>query len=206
MQYLKDEAYLFPASFLIPGCNLYITFIVCLYNWNYKISQIMLQFVMCFMLYQFWYRCSTVHMNRDCWLVFIIWKYFTLHMNFLIFMSDLGLPWWWLWRMLSSGMLRHVALIWTDVSEEHFASIIRVTRISEEILHSMLQFLVTANIPSFLSPWWWRRYIPLKRRFLQEPHSSTSQKMAFFLFFTFLDVMEHKYLWNANIFPQFCTL
>jgi hypothetical protein len=33
--------------------------------------------------------------------------------------------------MASSGMLRHVALVRTDVSEEHSASIIRVTRISE---------------------------------------------------------------------------
>jgi hypothetical protein len=36
-----------------------------------------------------------------------------------------------LWRMASSGMLRHVALVRTDVSEELSASIMRVTRISE---------------------------------------------------------------------------
>jgi hypothetical protein len=34
-------------------------------------------------------------------------------------------------RMASSGMLRRVALVRTDVSEELSASIIRVTRISE---------------------------------------------------------------------------
>jgi hypothetical protein len=39
--------------------------------------------------------------------------------------------------MPSSGMLRHVALVRTDVSKELSASIIRVTRISE---------LVTANV------------------------------------------------------------
>jgi hypothetical protein len=33
--------------------------------------------------------------------------------------------------MLSSGMLRHVALVIPDVSEERFASIIRVARIGE---------------------------------------------------------------------------
>jgi hypothetical protein len=33
--------------------------------------------------------------------------------------------------MVSSGMLRHVALVRTDVSEELSASFIRVTRISE---------------------------------------------------------------------------
>jgi hypothetical protein len=35
------------------------------------------------------------------------------------------------WRMPSSEMLRHVALVRTDVSEEHSASIIRVTRVGE---------------------------------------------------------------------------
>jgi hypothetical protein len=34
-------------------------------------------------------------------------------------------------RMASSGMLRRVALVRTDVSEELSASIVRVTRISE---------------------------------------------------------------------------
>jgi hypothetical protein len=33
--------------------------------------------------------------------------------------------------MASSGMLRRVALVRTDVSEEHIASFIRVTRIGE---------------------------------------------------------------------------
>jgi hypothetical protein len=33
----------------------------------------------------------------------------------------------------------------------------------------------------FLSPWWWRRCVPPKRRFLQEPHGVTTQNMAFFI-------------------------
>jgi hypothetical protein len=64
-------------------------------------------------------------------------------------------------RLLSSGMQRHVALVRIDVSEKHIASIIKVKRTSElattlaVFLRSVLQFLVTANVPSsliFLSP------------------------------------------------------
>jgi hypothetical protein len=39
--------------------------------------------------------------------------------------------WQWQWRMSSSGMLHHVDLVRTDVSEECIASIIRVKRIGE---------------------------------------------------------------------------
>jgi hypothetical protein len=46
--------------------------------------------------------------------------------------------------MASSGMLRHVALVRHDVSEELSASFIRVTRIGE--LGKMLA--VTSNVPS----------------------------------------------------------
>jgi hypothetical protein len=34
----------------------------------------------------------------------------------------------------------------------------------------------------FLSPWWRRRQVPPKRRFLQEPHGVTTQKTPFFYF------------------------
>jgi hypothetical protein len=33
----------------------------------------------------------------------------------------------------------------------------------------------------FFSPWWWRRYVPLKRRLLQEPHGVTFQKKSVFI-------------------------
>jgi hypothetical protein len=45
--------------------------------------------------------------------------------------------------MLSSGMLHHVALVGTDISEELSASIVRVTRISE-----LGTLAVTSNVPS----------------------------------------------------------
>jgi hypothetical protein len=53
-------------------------------------------------------------------------------------------------------MLRHVALVRTDISEEHSATIIRVTRISElgtttnERCKEILCMLVTANVPCSL--------------------------------------------------------
>jgi hypothetical protein len=56
--------------------------------------------------------------------------------------------------MASSGMLRHVALVRTDIEEELSASFIRVPRISElgttlavtDNRHSVRQLLVTASI------------------------------------------------------------
>jgi hypothetical protein len=44
---------------------------------------------------------------------------------------------WYHCRMLSSGMLRRVALVRTDVSEELSASFIRVTRIGDYEQHSL---------------------------------------------------------------------
>jgi hypothetical protein len=64
--------------------------------------------------------------------------------------------------MASSGMLRRVALVRTDISEELRASFLRVTRIGE--------------IGTTLA------VVPPKRRFLQEPHGVTSQKTPFFIF------------------------
>jgi hypothetical protein len=92
-------------------------------------------------------------------------------------------------------MLRRVALVRTDVSEEISASFIRVTRISE--LGTTLA--VTSNrrtlrrnvgcylelalflVHRFLSPWWRWRYVPPKRRFLQEPHGVISENSPFFI-------------------------
>jgi hypothetical protein len=47
--------------------------------------------------------------------------------------------------MPSYGMLRRVALVRIDVSDERIASIIRVTRIGD-LLSSVLRLLVTADV------------------------------------------------------------
>jgi hypothetical protein len=50
---------------------------------------------------------------------------------------------------------------------------------------SLRRLLVTASVVTFhlfLSPWWRRRYVPPKRRLLQEPHGVTSQKTPFFIY------------------------
>jgi hypothetical protein len=79
--------------------------------------------------------------------------------------------------MQSSGMLHRVALVRTDVSQERNVSIIRVTRIDElgttlaVISHPGTQ-LVVPRSPILVPP---------KRRSLQEPHSFTYQKTAFFI-------------------------
>jgi hypothetical protein len=43
---------------------------------------------------------------------------------------------------------------------------------------SHLLMLVTRS--RIFLPWWWRRYVPPKRRVTQDLHSATSQKMIFF--------------------------
>jgi hypothetical protein len=60
--------------------------------------------------------------------------------------------------MSSSGMLRRVVLVRTDVSEEPSVSVIRVTRIPDD-----------GGLGSS------------ETRFLQEAHGVTSQKTAFFI-------------------------
>jgi hypothetical protein len=59
------------------------------------------------------------------------------------------------WRMASSGMLRRVAYVRTDVSEELSASLIWVTRIGE--LGTTLVVTSTRRPLWILSPWWRRR-------------------------------------------------
>jgi hypothetical protein len=86
----------------------------------------------------------------------------------------------WLRRM-SSGMLCRVTLASTDVSEEHSASIVMVTRIG----WLRRRLAVTGSRRKLrrntMSPWWWRSYVIPKRQFLQEPHAITFQKTAFFI-------------------------
>jgi hypothetical protein len=75
--------------------------------------------------------------------------------------------------MVSFWMLRLVALVRTDVSEERSASFIGVTRIGE--LGTTLA--VTSNLRTLLRN---TLGISTQRRFLQDPHGVTSQKTPFF--------------------------
>jgi hypothetical protein len=96
--------------------------------------------------------------------------------------------------MASSGMLRSVALVRTEVSEELSASFIRVTRIGElgttltvtnnrstlrrntKFLRSVRQLLVTADVvpvSAILVTLTMEALLPPKRRFLQEPRGIT---------------------------------
>jgi hypothetical protein len=109
---------------------------------------------------------------------------------------------WGLWRMRSYGMLRHVTVVRTYVSEQRSASITRVTRISKlgiTFLFSVLRFLVNANVvPSspILVRWWWRPYVPPKRRLYQDPHGVASQKTAFFK--NNLDVLKPRIIFTGQ--------
>jgi hypothetical protein len=76
-------------------------------------------------------------------------------------------------------MSHRVAIVRTDVSEELSASIISVTRIGE--LGTTLAQLATDVRCEEMYVWLWRRYVPPKRRFLQESHGVTSQKTAYFI-------------------------
>jgi hypothetical protein len=73
------------------------------------------------------------------------------------------------YRMASSGILRRVALVRTNVSKELSTSFIRMTRISE--LGTTLAVTSTRRTCE----------VPPKHRFLQEPHGVTSQKTPFFI-------------------------
>jgi hypothetical protein len=78
--------------------------------------------------------------------------------------------------MVCSGMLRRVALVRTDISEELCASFIRVTRISE--LRTTLALTSNRRTLRRNTKWYF------VRRFLQEPHGVTSQNFILFYFIT----------------------
>jgi hypothetical protein len=87
------------------------------------------------------------------------------------------------WKMASSGMLRHVALVRTDFSVESSSSINRVTKIGElettVTVASNRRTLTFFLVHQFLSLWSWKCQVPPKHRFLQEPNGVTSHKTIF---------------------------
>jgi hypothetical protein len=99
--------------------------------------------------------------------------------------------------MVSSGMLRRVALVRTDVSEELSASFIRVTRIGElgttlavtsnrylVFLRSVRRLLVTASVvrsSPILVTLMKEALSSSETSVLTEPHGVTSQKTPFFV-------------------------
>jgi hypothetical protein len=98
-------------------------------------------------------RLQSLTLNK-----FNIVNIFLHRIEFLKKRTQLFENWISVWRMVSSAILRHVALVKADVSEERSASIVRVTRIGE--LGTMLavtrnrrtlRLLVTAKVfPSLL--------------------------------------------------------
>jgi hypothetical protein len=84
--------------------------------------------------------------------------------------------------MASSGMLRRLALVRTDVSEELGASIIRVTRIDEIRTQraSVASYGYVPSSPILVTPMMEALSSP-ERRFSLEPHGLTSQKTPFFI-------------------------
>jgi hypothetical protein len=96
--------------------------------------------------------------------------------------------------MPSSGMLRRVALIRTDISQE----LSKVTKLQSDFvfLCSVHRLLVKANIPSspILVTLMMETLSSSETSFLQEPHGVTSQKTAFFT-----DVNRWLYILHTNI-------
>jgi hypothetical protein len=75
-------------------------------------------------------------------------------------------------------LLRRVALVRTDVSEEPGASFIRVTKIFElGTTQAATSNRRTLRRNSLIK----EAQVPPKRRFLQEPHGVTTQKTPFFI-------------------------
>jgi hypothetical protein len=73
-------------------------------------------------------------------------------------------------------MLRRVALVRPNVSEERSTSIIRVRKIAD-----LGKLAITSNRRTLQRNTMWGSYRPPKRRFLQESHCVTPQKTTFFI-------------------------
>jgi hypothetical protein len=113
----------------------------------------------------------------------------------------------WEKHIASSGMLRRVAPVRTDVSEELSASIIRVTRLGElgttlTLTMNRRRLLALFLVHRFLSPLWRWHSVPPKHRFLQELHGVTSQKAQFFIVIAMkTSNLAHSTSFRVNVIP-----
>jgi hypothetical protein len=118
-------------------------------------------------------------------------------------MMSSQLRWWWPYgtrSVLNRGWSITVHSKFTIVSVVHtlgyvtlsWKSIVSGTYLCDEFVGSCVLLFslgptVICNyralflVHRFLSPWWRRRWVPPKRRFLQESHGVTSQKTPFFI-------------------------
>jgi hypothetical protein len=163
------------------GTVLLETHLTILFQW-FRCYLICSEFMVTILLY-IWNNYGPVILEANTWLKTLM---FPVEFSFNKSAWDIYSP----WRMMSSGILRHVALVRTDVSEKPGASFIRVTRIGElgttqaatSNRHTLRRNTkVLFLVHRFLSPWWRRRQVPPQRRYLQEPQGVTSQKTPFFI-------------------------
>jgi hypothetical protein len=111
------------------------------------------------------------------------------------------------WRMPSSVIWCCMALVRTSM-DECIASITKVKIISElgttlTVTNNWDTLWRNTNLVVSISlPWWWRHYLPLKHRFLEEPHGICSQKTAFFTVTT----IKPKILHTCFLFSIYISL
>jgi hypothetical protein len=127
-----------------------------------------------------WAKCVVIkNSNGKTYIVFCIMLYVVLLK--IVCVSGRFIPWFHntRWKMYVTKFKIQWTLFHMSSTCHHvrFISLLAFKYFVSDITY----FCHSISSCRFLLPWWWRRYIPLKCRFLQEPHGITSQKTAFFL-------------------------